>query len=45
MNRQEAQNMLELKQSSEEENDEIHQRLRKYNRNFMRDFQDYNFHI
>lgn len=37
--------MLELKRSSEEENDEIHQRLREYNRNFMRDFQDYNFHI
>lgn len=37
--------MLELKPSSEEENDEIHRRLRNYNRNFMRDFQDYNFHI
>lgn len=31
--------------SSEQVNDLIHQKLRRYNREFMRDFRDYNFHI
>ena len=31
--------------SSEQVNDLIHQKLRRYNRQFMRDFRDYNFHI
>lgn len=36
---------IKIEQSSSEENQEIHRRLRLYNRKFMRDLKDYNFHI
>ena len=36
---------IELLPSSERDNQYIHQQLRRYNRQFMRDFKDYSFHI
>lgn len=36
---------IELLPSSEQDNRYIHQQLRQYNRQFMRDFKDYSFHI
>lgn len=36
---------IELLPSSEQDNRYIHQQLRRYNRQFMRDFKDYSFHI
>ena len=36
---------IKLLPSSEQDNRYIHQQLRRYNRQFMRDFKDYNFHI
>ena len=36
---------MELLPSSEQDNRYIHQQLRQYNRQFMRDFKDYSFHI
>lgn len=36
---------IKLLPSSEQDNRYIHQQLRRYNRQFMRDFKDYSFHI
>lgn len=36
---------IELLPSPERDNQYIHQQLRRYNRQFMRDFKDYSFHI
>ena len=36
---------IELLPSTEQDNRYIHQQLRQYNRQFMRDFKDYSFHI
>ena len=36
---------IKLFPSSEQDNQYIHQQLRQYNRQFMRDFKDYSFHI
>lgn len=36
---------IKLLPSSEQDNRYIHQQLRQYNRQFMRDFKDYSFHI
>ncbi len=36
---------MQLLKSTSEQNDDIHQRLRAYNRRYMRDFRDFSFHV
>lgn len=36
---------MQLLKSTSEQNDDLHQRLRAYNRHYMRDFRDFSYHI
>ena len=36
---------MQLLKSTSEQNDDIHQRLRAYNRRYMRDFRDFSFNV
>lgn len=36
---------MELQRSTDDQNDQVHQSLRAYNRQYMRDFHDFSYHI